>query len=62
MKLEVLNLVGAVRRARAGERVVLAESEDIRSLAMALEIDRMIREGRCETVYPSNPPWSGHSG
>ena len=62
LKLEVLNLVGAVRRARAGERVVLAESEDIRSLAMALEIDRMIREGRCETVYPSNPPWSGHSG
>ena len=61
LKLEILNLVGAVRRARAGERVVLAESEDIRSLAMALEIEGMIREGRGEVVYPLNPPWSGHS-
>ena len=40
---------------------MLAESEDIRSLAMALEIERMIREGRGETVYPPNPPWSNHS-
>jgi len=61
LKLEILNLVRAVRRARAGEPVVLAESEDIRSLAMALEIERMIREGRGETVYPPNPPWSNHS-
>lgn len=61
LKLEILNLVRAVRRARAGEAVVLAESEDIRSLAMALEIERMIRSGRGETVYPPNPPWSGHS-
>jgi predicted dehydrogenase len=58
LKLEILNLVRAVRRARAGEPVVLA---DIRSLAMALEIERMIREGRGETVYPPNPPWSNHS-
>jgi len=37
------------------------DREDIRSLAMALEIERMIREGRGETVYPPNPPWSNHS-
>jgi len=61
LKLEVLHLVRAVRRARAGEQVVLAETEDTRSLAMALEIERMIREGRCETAYSTNPPWSAPS-
>jgi hypothetical protein len=50
-----------VRRVRAGEPLVLAESEDIRSLAMALEIERMIRDGRSETAYAANPPWSGRS-
>jgi len=61
LKLEILNLVRAVRRARAGERIVLAETEDLRSLAMALEIERMIRDGRCEAAYSNNPPWSAHS-
>ena len=61
LKLEILHLIRAVRRARAGDSIVLAEDEDLRSLAVALEIERMIREGRCETMYPANPPWSGHS-
>ena len=61
LKLEVLHLVRAVRRSRAGEKIVLAETEDTRSLAMALEIERMIRDGRCETAYSTNPPWSAHS-
>ena len=61
LKLEVLNLARAVRRSRAGEQVVLAETEDVRSLAMALEIERMIREGRCESAYSTDPPWSAHS-
>jgi len=61
LKLEVLHLARAVRRSRAGEPVVLAETEDVRSLAMALEIERMIREGRCETAYSTNPPWSAPS-
>src|SRR5256712_8386683 len=61
LKLEVLHLVRAVRRARAGERVVLAETEDLRSLAMVLEIERMIRDGRCEAAYSNNLPWSDHS-
>src|SRR6058998_2155787 len=61
LKLEILHLVRAVRRARAGEGVVLAETEDLRSLAMALEIERMIRDGRCEAAYSNNLPWSDHS-
>jgi predicted dehydrogenase len=61
LKLEILHLVRAVRRARAGEAVVLAETEDLRSLAMALEIERMIRDGRCEAAYSNHLPWSAHS-
>src|SRR5438128_5557268 len=61
LKLEILHLVRAVRRARAGEGVALAETEDLRSLAMALEIERMIRDGRCEAAYSNNLPWSAHS-
>ena len=61
LKLEVLHLVRAVRRSRAGETIVLAETEDVRSLAMALEIERMIRDGRCEAAYSNNTPWSAHS-
>src|SRR5881409_1839092 len=61
LKLEILHLVRTVRRARAGETVVLAETEDLRSLAMALEIERMIRDGRCEAAYSNNLPWSDHS-
>ena len=61
LKLEILNLVRAVRRARAGEGVVLAETEDVRSLAMALEIERMIKDGRCEAAFSNHVPWSAHS-
>ena len=60
LKLEILNLVRAVRRARAGEGVVLAETEDVRSLAMALEIERMIKDGRCEAAFSNHVPWSAH--
>src|SRR5437773_2768783 len=48
LKLEILHLARAVKRARAGESALLAQDEDVRSLAMALEIERMIRDGRCE--------------
>src|SRR5207249_2645536 len=48
LKLEILHLAHAVKRARAGQPVVLAPDEDLRSLAMALEIERMIRDGRAE--------------
>ena len=61
LKLEIQHLVRAVRGVRAGEPLVLTEGEDIRSLAMALEIERMIRDGRSEAAYSANPPWSGRS-
>lgn len=61
LKLEVQHLLRAVRRAQAGEPVTLAEAEDIRSLAMALEIERMIREGRPDATWPGDEPWGGRS-
>src|SRR5205809_2111227 len=38
-----------------------ATEEKIRSLAMALEIERMIRDGRCESAWPGDLPWSARS-
>lgn len=62
LKLEILNLIQAVRRARAGDSVALAEREDLRSLAMALEIERIIRDGRGQGEELRHWPWSAHSG
>jgi predicted dehydrogenase len=61
LKLEILHLVKAVQRLRAGGPLVLAETEDLRSLTMALEIERMVRDGRCEAVWPPDVPWSAPS-
>jgi predicted dehydrogenase len=61
LKLEVLNLIRAVRRARAGHPPVLADADDLRSLAVALEIERMIREGRAAADWPDELPWSARS-
>jgi len=47
----VQHLISAMRRRRAGERVVLAQQDDLRSLAMALEIERMIRDGVPEVTW-----------
>ena len=62
LKLEILHLIRAWQRARATERVELAEAEDLRSLAMALEIERMIREDRAGVLLRPEFPWSGRSG
>jgi predicted dehydrogenase len=51
LKLEIRHLIDAVRRRRAGEPVTLAQQDDLRSLAMALEIERMIRDGVPETAW-----------
>jgi predicted dehydrogenase len=51
LKLEIQHLLGAVRRRRAGERVALAQRDDLRSLGMALEIERMIRDGVPEIAW-----------
>ena len=61
LKLEVLHLVRAVRQARAGHPPQLAETEDLRSLAVALEIERMVREGRAATDWSHELPWSARS-
>jgi predicted dehydrogenase len=51
LKLEIQHLIGAMRRRRAGEPVLLAQQDDLRSLAMALEIERMIRDGIPEVAW-----------
>ena len=61
LKLEILHLIGEHRRARSGATVQLAEAEDLRSLALALEIDAMIRDGRGETTLGSGFPWGARS-
>jgi len=58
LKLEIQHLLAAVRRRRAGEAVEPAECDDLRSLAMALEIERMIREGIGEIEWRDDRPWS----
>jgi predicted dehydrogenase len=62
LKLEIQHLIGSMRRLRAGERVELAEAEDLRSLGMALTIERMIRDGVAEEALPPDLAWSKHSG
>jgi predicted dehydrogenase len=51
LKLEIQHLLAAARRRRAGERVPPAHQDDLRSLAMALEIERMIRDGVPEIAW-----------
>lgn len=61
LKLEIQHLVGAVRQARAGRPVPLTEIEDLRSLAMVLEIERLIRDGGGEAALVDRFPWSARS-
>jgi predicted dehydrogenase len=58
LKLELRHLIGAARTAQATGQVELPEAEDLRSLAVSLEIERMIREGRGETAWSGDLPWS----
>jgi predicted dehydrogenase len=61
LKLEIQHLLGALRRRRSGEAVELNLAEDLTSLAMALAIERMIRDGVPEIRWPKDLPWSGRS-
>jgi len=61
LKLEIRHLIAAARAAEASGQVELPEEEDLRSLAVSLEIERMIREGRGETAWPEDLPWSVRS-
>jgi predicted dehydrogenase len=61
LKLEIQHLIRAVRQLRAGGVVTLAETEDLRSLAMVLEIERLIRDGGGDTALADRFPWSAPS-
>jgi len=61
LKLEIRHLIAAARAAEAGGQLDLPEEEDLRSLAVSLEVERMIREGRGETAWPEDLPWSARS-
>ena len=61
LKLEIRHLIAAVRALETTGQLELPEEEDLRSLAVSLEIERMIREGRGETAWPEDLPWSVHS-
>lgn len=61
LKLEIRHLIAAARAADAGGPLDLPEEEDLRSLAVSLEVERMIREGRGETAWPEDLPWSARS-
>jgi predicted dehydrogenase len=58
LKLEIRHLIGAARAAQDTGQADLAEAEDLRSLGVALEIERMIHEGRGEVAWPGELPWS----
>jgi len=58
LKLEIRHLISAARAADSGGPVELPEADDLKSLAVALEIERMIREGRGEVAWPKDLPWS----
>src|SRR5262245_6048265 len=61
LKLEIRHLISAARTAQATGQADLFETEDLRSLAVALEIERMIRDGRGEVAWPKDLPWSAGS-
>ncbi len=52
LKLEILHLLSAVREAQGTGRVEWSEHDDVRSLAVALAIEGMIREGRAHLSWP----------
>jgi predicted dehydrogenase len=61
LKREIVHLVREHQRARRGDAVQLTEVEDLRSLALSLEIDAMIRDGRGEVTLAPDFPWGDRS-
>jgi predicted dehydrogenase len=61
LKLEIRHLIAAARSVHAGGRAELPEAEDLRSLAVALEIERLVAEGQGEASWPKDLPWSAPS-
>ena len=52
LKSEILHILKAVRDAQVSGTIELLEQDDVRSLAVALEIERMIEEGRPHLDWP----------
>jgi predicted dehydrogenase len=52
LKLEILHLLNAVREAQRTGRAQLSEHDDIRSLGVALAIERMLAEGHVHLLWP----------
>jgi predicted dehydrogenase len=52
LKLEILHVVNAVREAQRTGVVELSEHDEVRSLAVALQIERMVEEGRPTLDWP----------
>ena len=62
LKLETLHLINAVRETQRTGRVDLSEHDDVRSLAVALAIERMLSEGQTHLFWPPRPSASGARG
>jgi predicted dehydrogenase len=52
LKLEILHLLNAVREAQRTGRAELHEHDDVRSLGVALAIERMLTEGQVHLRWP----------
>jgi predicted dehydrogenase len=61
LKLEILHLIRTTRDVRAGAEITLGETDDLRSLAVALTIERMIRDGVASETWPQESSWSAPS-
>jgi hypothetical protein len=61
LKLEIRHLIAAAQAVEATGQLDLPEEEDLRSLAVSLEIERLIADGRGETTWPGDRPWSVRS-
>jgi predicted dehydrogenase len=55
LKLEILHLLGAVRETQRTGRVDPSEHDDVRSLAVALAIERMLADGTAHLAWPPPP-------
>jgi predicted dehydrogenase len=60
LKLEIQHLIRAAEAVHSGGAVDLLDEDDLRSLAVSLEVERMIREGRSAHHFPDNRPWKVH--
>ena len=57
LKLEIQHLIRAAEAVHSGGAVDRLDEDDLRSLAVSLEVERMIREGRSAHRFPDSRPW-----